>query len=52
MKNPAAALAAMRKTETRACERCGDPATGLKGQVRYCSKACKQAAYRDRKRAG
>ena len=34
----------------RQCEECGAPLTGKRSDARYCSKACRQAAYRQRKR--
>jgi hypothetical protein len=33
----------------RACEVCGRRFTGVRGDARYCSNACRQTAYRQRK---
>jgi hypothetical protein len=40
-----------RRIEVRICERCGSTFRGMV-HARYCSQACTQAAYRDRKRSG
>ncbi len=42
------AMAAQRAVVTRQCDRCGTEFTGT-GKRRYCSDACKSAAYRGRK---
>lgn len=31
------------------CAHCGAPLTGLRSDARYCSRACQQAAYRERR---
>ena len=33
----------------RACEVCGRRFTGVRADARYCSNACRQTAYRQRK---
>lgn len=32
------------------CAQCGKPLDGYRADARYCSQACRQSAYRERKR--
>lgn len=49
MNNPGAALAAMRRNETKRCAHCGASFTAIR-TARYCSERCKQAAKYRRKK--
>lgn len=43
------AAAAAEERAGRTCEACGDPFTPRRADARYCSNACRQDAYRQRK---
>jgi hypothetical protein len=36
------------RSRAHTCEQCGTTFTGVRSDARYCSSACRQAAYRDR----